>query len=171
MEFLVHNEIGRFVRESLDNRFSGGNAPNFDELLVEFASNSDSISRRYKTIIGDFHLTPGELFGEIFGADRRFLLPDQEPVPSYIRVPAPSQEEPNGACVPVKSRETLKRLAFPPTPWPALPPASSRRKVFRAAKAACRVRSADPPGNGRQSPRGLATTPRPIQPGMRLRAP
>jgi len=68
MDFRVREEIGLFVKKSPDNRHAGWNAPYFDEPLVGFASISDPIFRRYKTIIGDFHLTPEELFEKTFGA-------------------------------------------------------------------------------------------------------
>jgi epoxyqueuosine reductase QueG len=55
------DEIQRFVAADPANRFPGNNQPYFDHPLVGFASAADPLFTEYKTIIGDFHLTPQEL--------------------------------------------------------------------------------------------------------------
>jgi epoxyqueuosine reductase QueG len=69
MEQLIRNEIRWFVKESLDNRFPGSDRPYFDEPLVGFAAADDPLFRRFKTVIGDFHLTPAEIMENTFGAE------------------------------------------------------------------------------------------------------
>ncbi len=66
MDSRVREEIGRFVRESPHNTLTGWEEPYFDEPLVGFASASDPIFTLYKKIIGDFHLTPAEIFEKTF---------------------------------------------------------------------------------------------------------
>ncbi|MDD2852599.1 MAG: epoxyqueuosine reductase, partial [Desulfuromonadaceae bacterium] len=61
MEKKIRGEIRRFVRNSKDNRFPGSIEPYFDEPLIGFAAADDPIFTEYKTVIGDFHLTPHEL--------------------------------------------------------------------------------------------------------------
>lgn len=46
---------------SADNRFHDTGEPYFDEPLVGFAAADDPLFTAYKQIIGDFHLTPGEI--------------------------------------------------------------------------------------------------------------
>ena len=58
----VVGEIRRFVLESEFNRRGEAGDFWFDEPMVGFASARDPIFREYKTIIGDFHLTPLEIF-------------------------------------------------------------------------------------------------------------
>jgi epoxyqueuosine reductase len=57
-------EIIRFVKESPENRFPDNEAAIFDEPLVGFASANDPLFQQYKTIIGEFHLTPQELIAK-----------------------------------------------------------------------------------------------------------
>ena len=64
-----------YVSSSPGNRLRAfGGTPIFDEPLVGFADGDDPIFTEYKTIIGDFHLTPREaLTGhltETLGMDR-----------------------------------------------------------------------------------------------------
>lgn len=61
-------EIVRFIAESPANRIPGNGAPYFDPPLVGFAAAGDPLFVSYKTIIGDFHLTPTELFAGEFCA-------------------------------------------------------------------------------------------------------
>lgn len=61
-------EIGRFITESPANRLPGSDLPYFDAPLAGFAAANDPLFSDYKTIIGDFHLTPAELFAGEFGA-------------------------------------------------------------------------------------------------------
>ena len=61
MEFDLREEICRFVREERANRFPDGAAPYFDTPLIAFAAANDPLFTEYKSVIGDFHLTPQEL--------------------------------------------------------------------------------------------------------------
>lgn len=67
MEQKLIAEIISFVTESAFNRLPDGSGPYFDTPLVGFASADDPLFTSYKEIIGDFHLTPGELFAAEFG--------------------------------------------------------------------------------------------------------
>lgn len=69
MKQKLVTEIVRFIAESPSNRFPGNGSPYFDAPLVGFAAATDPQFSAYKTIIGDFHLTPGELFAGEFGAE------------------------------------------------------------------------------------------------------
>ncbi len=60
-------EVVRFITEAAANRLPDGSAPFFDTPLVGFAALDDPLFTAYKEIIGDFHLTPGELFAGEFG--------------------------------------------------------------------------------------------------------
>jgi epoxyqueuosine reductase len=66
MDIRVREKIGRFLRESPCNTGTGWEEPYFDEPLVEFASATAPIFARYKEIIGEFHLTPAEIFEKTF---------------------------------------------------------------------------------------------------------
>jgi epoxyqueuosine reductase QueG len=61
METALREEICRFVREESANRFPDGAAPYFDAPLIACATATDPLFTAYKTVIGDFHLTPQEL--------------------------------------------------------------------------------------------------------------
>jgi epoxyqueuosine reductase len=67
MEQLIRNEIRRFVLESPDNRFPESGQPYFDEPVVGFAAATDPLFGQFKTIIGEFHMTPAEIMGNTFG--------------------------------------------------------------------------------------------------------
>lgn len=69
MEFDLQEEIRRFVREESGNRFPNGAAPYFDTPLIAFAAANDPLFTEYKTVIGDFHLTPPELVAVSTPAD------------------------------------------------------------------------------------------------------
>ena len=69
MDIRVREEIGRFLRESCYNMQTGWKGPYFDEPLVGYASASAPIFKRYKEIIGEFHLTPSEIFEKTFSAE------------------------------------------------------------------------------------------------------
>jgi epoxyqueuosine reductase len=58
---IIVSEICRFVHEHPGNRMPGSNSPYLDSPLVGFSSAADPIYTEYKTIIGHFHLLPGEL--------------------------------------------------------------------------------------------------------------
>jgi epoxyqueuosine reductase QueG len=66
MEQLIRDEIRRFVLESPDNRFPDSR-PYFDEPLVGFAAADDPLFTQYKTIIGEFHMTPAEIMEDTYG--------------------------------------------------------------------------------------------------------
>lgn len=61
MEHSLREEICRFVRENSLNKFPDSTLPYFDEPLIGFSSATDTLFTEYKTVIGEFHLTPGEL--------------------------------------------------------------------------------------------------------------
>lgn len=61
MDGIISAEIGRFVREDTGNRFGEGGGRYFDDPLVGFAAADDALFRQYKSVIGEFHLTPHEL--------------------------------------------------------------------------------------------------------------
>ncbi len=67
MERALREEIERFVRESPENRRKTGPGGYFDEPLVGFAGAGDGLFREYKRVIGEFHLTPAEVFEGTFG--------------------------------------------------------------------------------------------------------
>lgn len=69
MKQKLAGEIVRFITESTLNRLPGNGLPYFDAPLVGFAAASDPQFSAYKTIIGDFHLTPAELFVGEFGEE------------------------------------------------------------------------------------------------------
>ncbi|MGA2150626.1 MAG: hypothetical protein ABSG48_00485 [Geobacteraceae bacterium] len=58
MEQLIRDEIRRFVLESPDSRFPESGQSYFDEPLVGFAAADDPLFIQFKTIIGEFHMTP-----------------------------------------------------------------------------------------------------------------
>lgn len=61
MEQVLREEIRDFVLACPDNRFAGSEQRYFDEPLIGFAAADDSLFTEYKRIIGEFHLTPGEV--------------------------------------------------------------------------------------------------------------
>ncbi len=67
MSQAIIREICRFVQESPANCFPDEDRPFFAEPLVGFASATDPLFTQYKTIIGDFHLTPQELLAQSDG--------------------------------------------------------------------------------------------------------
>jgi ferredoxin len=93
-------EIVRFIAASHANRFPGNGSPYFDEPLVGFAAATDPQFSAYKTIVGDFHLTPAELFVGGFGVALlegtvvSWILPITEAVrrSNRYQVGLPSQE-------------------------------------------------------------------------------
>ncbi|TYO99030.1 hypothetical protein EDC39_104154 [Geothermobacter ehrlichii] len=63
----IVDEIRRFVRQSPANLQEDGVTPYFEEPLVGFAAADDPLFARYKTIIGEFHLTPQEFLASLPG--------------------------------------------------------------------------------------------------------
>ena len=66
-EKFIERAIVRFARDNRANRRKLDGGKYWDEPLVRFASGADPLFRRYKKIIGSFHLTPEEIFGLTFG--------------------------------------------------------------------------------------------------------
>ena len=64
MEQTIIEEIRRFTAESPLNHFPDDSGPYWDEPLVGFAHVDDPLFMDYKSIIGDFHLTPRELVAQ-----------------------------------------------------------------------------------------------------------
>ncbi len=67
MEEVLREEICNFVSASPDNRFADSDHPYFDEPLVGFAATDDPLFKEFKRIIGEFHLTPGEVLQDACG--------------------------------------------------------------------------------------------------------
>lgn len=61
MKLALSEEISRFVREDSGNCFTGKGERYFDDPLIGFSSATDALFTEYKSVIGIFHLTPGEL--------------------------------------------------------------------------------------------------------------
>jgi epoxyqueuosine reductase QueG len=66
-EEMVRSGIERFVGENAANRQPESALPYFDAPLVGFASIDDPLFSRYKEVIGEYHLTPGEFMESAFG--------------------------------------------------------------------------------------------------------
>lgn len=66
--FIIHR-IKALVLEGNKNWSELTNNPYYDEPLIGFASADDLLFEEYKTIIGDAHLTPKEVFGAYFGKE------------------------------------------------------------------------------------------------------
>lgn len=69
MEETVRRSIEEFVASSPGNRFPGTSDPYFAQPLVGFAAASDPLFSDYKKIIGDFHLSPDEVFAGAEGSE------------------------------------------------------------------------------------------------------
>lgn len=65
MKNAIDNEIKRYVAESSANLQEDGITPYFEKPLVGFAAGDDPLFAEYKTIIGDFHLTPQEFLATL----------------------------------------------------------------------------------------------------------
>ena len=57
----IVSEICRFIHEHPGNRLPGSDNPYMETPLIGFSSAADPLYAQYKTIIGQFHLLPGEL--------------------------------------------------------------------------------------------------------------
>jgi len=66
METKILEEIRRFVETSLGNQHKETGLIYFSEPLVGYASWDDSLFKEYKNSIGEFHLTPREIFAATF---------------------------------------------------------------------------------------------------------
>ena len=61
---FLEKAIQDYIATSPGNRLTVfGGVPIFDDVVVGFADGDDTIFQDYKTIIGDFHLTPREIMG------------------------------------------------------------------------------------------------------------
>ena len=70
MRAIIIDEIRNFVATHPENRLPDGSGPLVEEPLVGFASFADPLFRRYREIIGPFHLTPAEILaGEAGGGE------------------------------------------------------------------------------------------------------
>jgi epoxyqueuosine reductase QueG len=69
MENDVCTEISRFITDSPANLLPDRSGPYFSQPLVGYADLDDPLFTDYKTIIGDFHLTPRELFRATLGEE------------------------------------------------------------------------------------------------------
>ena len=68
---FIENAIKDYVRTSPLNHLTAfDNAPIVDEPIVAFADGDDPIFQEYKTVIGEFHLTPRELLDKCIAAKR-----------------------------------------------------------------------------------------------------
>jgi len=61
METLIRQEIEQFVAAHPGNRLPGSDSPYLEGPLVGFSAAADPLYEEYKTVIGPFHLLPGEL--------------------------------------------------------------------------------------------------------------
>jgi hypothetical protein len=67
MKKLIIDSINQFVNESEFNRIINTNLPYYDQPLVKFAAARDPLFEEYKQLIGQFHLTPREVFEMEYG--------------------------------------------------------------------------------------------------------
>lgn len=61
MEQTIRSEICRYVAENPANRFQGSNDPFFNKPLIGVVACDDPLWTNFKSVIGDFHLTPEEM--------------------------------------------------------------------------------------------------------------
>ena len=80
-EKFVEREIIKFVQENPGNRRKVDGGKYWNTPVVGFASGGDPLFRKYKKIIGRFHMTPGEIFEITFGKDQ---LPPELSVISWV---------------------------------------------------------------------------------------
>ena len=66
-ERFIERAIARFVHENPANRRKADGGKYWDPPLTGFASGEDPLFKRFKKIIGRFHLTPEEIFEMTFG--------------------------------------------------------------------------------------------------------
>jgi len=68
VEDLIRSQIRKYVLAGENNWFPEIHDRWFDEPIVQFASADDPLFKEYKGKIGDYHLTPQEIFELSFGA-------------------------------------------------------------------------------------------------------
>ncbi len=62
--FFIEKAIKEYTANSPNNRFAAFDGePIWEEPLIGFADGDDSLFKEYKTVIGDFHITPREALG------------------------------------------------------------------------------------------------------------
>jgi epoxyqueuosine reductase len=66
-EKFIERVIAKFVEESPANRRKVNGGKYWEAPLVGFASGNDPLFKQYKTVIGDFHFAPVEIFQLTFG--------------------------------------------------------------------------------------------------------
>jgi hypothetical protein len=69
MKDVIKNKIVNYVLSSKDNWNVETNDRIYDEPIVKFASADDPLFGEYKTIIGEEHFTPREIYEKAFGMD------------------------------------------------------------------------------------------------------
>jgi epoxyqueuosine reductase QueG len=80
----IENAVKEFVAGPA-NRLTGfDNSPIFEEPLIGFADGDDPLFQEYKTIIGDFHLTPREVLEVNCGRGDKWKQPQHVSVISYV---------------------------------------------------------------------------------------
>jgi len=90
---FLEERIKVYVHHSPRNRLQAfGGAPIFEEPLVGFADGDDPIFLEYKTIIGDFHLTPREALAKHL-EETSGVAPPQSPTVSVISWVLPITQE------------------------------------------------------------------------------
>lgn len=67
MKDRITTGIKQFLAENKANWFEDVNDRWFDEPIVQFADADDAIFTEYKSIIGEYHMTPAEVFNLTFG--------------------------------------------------------------------------------------------------------
>ena len=85
---FIKKAIIKFTKENPGNKQKSGRGKYWGTPLVGFASGNDPLFKEYKKIIGKFHFTPEEFFGEAFGKQRTrkplsvisWILPTREAV-------------------------------------------------------------------------------------------
>jgi epoxyqueuosine reductase QueG len=85
---FIKKAIIKFTKENPGNKQKSGRGKYWGTPLVGFASGNDPLFKEYKKIIGKFHFTPEEFFGEAFGKKRTrkplsvisWILPTREAV-------------------------------------------------------------------------------------------
>ena len=99
---FIKKAIIKFTKENPGNKQKSGRGKYWGTPLVGFASSNDPLFKEYKKIIGKFHFTPEEFFGEAFGKQRTrkplsvisWILPASEGCPQEQQerseIPLPS---------------------------------------------------------------------------------
>ncbi len=108
MEEVLREEICNFVLASSDNRFADSDQPYFDEPLVGFAAADDPLFKDFKRIIGEFHLTPGEVLHDACGCS----VEEARTVICWILPITEATRQSNRQAQSIPSREWAMTRAF-----------------------------------------------------------